>query len=194
MYLDKIALNYFVWYPVAFHLAFHLGHHKKQSVFALRHFTGITRQDIYHFPYLNPTWAHLSGIFFFFTSLVKVSFTHRTQRLKRLPAMQETWVQSLGQEDPLEKEMTPHSNTLAWRIPWTKEPGGLQSMGSQRVGHDWETSLSLSLHTQNVSLLSLWCWKTQSQIHGWTISTCVGTDGLSSCALFLLTLALTYFF
>ena len=58
------------------------------------------------------------------------------QRLKRLPAMQESWVQSLGPEDPLEKEMATHSSTLAWRIPWTDEPGGLQSTGSQRVGHD----------------------------------------------------------
>ena len=58
------------------------------------------------------------------------------QRLKRLPAMQETWVQSLGQEDPLEKEMATHSSTLAWKIPLIEEPGGLQSMGLQRVGHD----------------------------------------------------------
>ena len=58
------------------------------------------------------------------------------QSLKRLPAMRETWVQSLGQEDPLEKEMAPHSSILAWRIPWAEEPGGLQSMGLQRVGHD----------------------------------------------------------
>ena len=52
------------------------------------------------------------------------------QRLKRLPAMKETWVRSLGQEDPLEKEMATHSSILAWRIPWTEEPGGLQSSGS----------------------------------------------------------------
>ena len=58
------------------------------------------------------------------------------QRLKRLPAMRETWVQSLGREDPLEKEMVTHSGILAWRIPWTEELGGLQSTGSQRVGHD----------------------------------------------------------
>ena len=51
--------------------------------------------------------------------------------------MQETWVWSPGWEDPLEKGMAPHSSILAWRIPWTEEPGGLQSMGSQRVGHDW---------------------------------------------------------
>ena len=58
------------------------------------------------------------------------------QRLKHLPAMRETWVQSLDQEDPLEKEMATHSSILAWRIPWTEEPGGLQSTGSQRVRHD----------------------------------------------------------
>ena len=58
------------------------------------------------------------------------------QRLKRLPAMQETWVRSLGQEDPLEKEMATHSSILTWRILWAEEPGGLQSTGSQRVGHD----------------------------------------------------------
>ena len=58
------------------------------------------------------------------------------QRLKRLPLMRETWVRSLGWEDPLEKEMASHSRILAWRIPWTEEPGGLQSMGLQRVGHD----------------------------------------------------------
>ena len=58
------------------------------------------------------------------------------QTVKHLPAMQETWVQSLGQEDPLEKEMTTHSSTLAWKIPWMDEPGRLQSMGLQRVGHD----------------------------------------------------------
>ena len=59
------------------------------------------------------------------------------QRLKRLPAMQETWVQSLGQEDPLEKEMATHSSIIALRIPGMEEPGGLPSMGSHRVGHDW---------------------------------------------------------
>ena len=58
------------------------------------------------------------------------------QRVKRLPTMQEARVRSLGQEDPLEKEMALHSSTIAWKIPWTEEPGGLQSMGSQRVGHD----------------------------------------------------------
>ena len=82
------------------------------------------------------------------------------QRLKRLPGMQETWVRSLGREDPLEKEMATHSSTLAWRIPWTEEPGGLQSTGSQRVGHDWTTSLTHSLmHLYSVPLnlcFSIW--------------------------------------
>ena len=55
-------------------------------------------------------------------------------------AMQETWVWSLDWEDPLEEGMATHSSILAWRIPWTEEPGGLQSMGLQRVGHDWATN------------------------------------------------------
>ena len=58
------------------------------------------------------------------------------QMVKRLPAMPETWVRSLGQEEPLEKEMAIHSSTLAWKIPRMEEPRGLQSMGSQRVRHD----------------------------------------------------------
>ena len=58
--------------------------------------------------------------------------------------MRETWVRSLGREDPLEKEMATHSSIPAWRIRWTEEPGELQSTGSQRVGHDWATSLSLN--------------------------------------------------
>ena len=58
------------------------------------------------------------------------------QMVKHLPTMWEAWVQSLGQEDPLEKAMAPHSSTLAWKIPWTEEPGRLQSMRLQRVGHD----------------------------------------------------------
>ena len=58
------------------------------------------------------------------------------QVVKCLSTMQETWVRSLGRENPLEKEMATHSSTIAWKIPWTEEPGRLQSMGSQRVGHD----------------------------------------------------------
>ena len=59
-----------------------------------------------------------------------------TQLVKNPPAMRETWVRSLGWEDPLENDMATHSNILAWRIPWAEEPGGLQSMGLQRVGYD----------------------------------------------------------
>ena len=58
------------------------------------------------------------------------------QMVKNLPAMQETWIRSLGQEDPLEKEMATHYSILAWKIPWTEEPGGVKSMGSQRVRQD----------------------------------------------------------
>ena len=58
------------------------------------------------------------------------------QMVKRLSTMWETWVQFLGWEDPLEKEMAVHSSTISWKIPWTEEPGKLQSMESQRVGHD----------------------------------------------------------
>ena len=58
------------------------------------------------------------------------------QMVKNLPAMQETWVRSLGREDPLENEMATHSGILAREMPWTEEPNGLQSMGSQRTGHD----------------------------------------------------------
>ena len=58
------------------------------------------------------------------------------QMVKNLPAMLEIWVQSLGREDPLEQGMATHSSILAWRIPWTEEPGGLQFMGLQRVGHN----------------------------------------------------------
>ena len=56
--------------------------------------------------------------------------------VKRLPTMQETWVQSLGQEDLLEKEMATHTSILAWKIPWMEKPGRLQCLGSQRVGHN----------------------------------------------------------
>ena len=71
------------------------------------------------------------------------------QTVKHLPAMEETRVQSLGQEDPLEEGMATHASVLAWRIPWTEEPGGLQSIGSQRVKHDWVTNTFTSLLPPN---------------------------------------------
>ena len=70
------------------------------------------------------------------------------QMVKNLPAMWETWIQSLGWEDPLEESMATHSSILAWRIPWTEEPGGLQSTGLQRIG--W-----LSIHSAQHILLSI---------------------------------------
>ena len=81
--------------------------------------------------FLQPGISH--DVLYIWASLV-------VQSVKNLPAVQETWVQFLGREDPLEKEMATHSSILAWKIPWTEEPGGLQSMGLQRVGHDWATN------------------------------------------------------
>ena len=77
-----------------------------------------------------------SVISLFIKGIVRASVPSGSRRVKHLLAVWETWVQSLGQEDPLEKDMATHSGVLVWRIPWTEEPGGLQSMGSQRVGHD----------------------------------------------------------
>ena len=90
-----------------------------------------------------------SSVFFLTYSFAWISYFHRAlcktslvaQMVKRLSTMWETWVQALGWEDPLEKEMAIHSSTIAWKIPWTEEPRRLQSMGSQRVRHDWATSL-----------------------------------------------------
>ena len=78
------------------------------------------------------------------------------QTVNNLPAMQETWVWSLGQEDPLEKGKATHSNILAWRTPWTEEPGGLQPTGSQRVGHDWATNPFTRAINIFTIFLSLW--------------------------------------
>ena len=93
--------------------------------------------------------------------------------------MQETWVQCLGWEDSLEKEMAAHSSTLAWRIPWREEPGRLQSMGSQRVRHDWETSwchdttgskVGLKLNIQKTKIMASGPI-TSGQINGETMET-----------------------
>ena len=85
--------------------------------------------SIYLLTQLNLTWASLVA-----------------QTVKSLPEVRETQVWSLDREDPLEKEMAAHSNTLAWKISWMEEPGRVQSMGSQRVRDDWATSRSLSLN------------------------------------------------
>ena len=81
---------------------------------------------------------HLVGMFPWWKLILGASLV--AQMVKNLPVMQETRVQSLGWKDPLEEEMTTHSSILAWRIPWTEEPGGLQSIESQRVGHHWVTN------------------------------------------------------
>ena len=73
------------------------------------------------------------------------------QTVKNWSAMQETWVQSLSQEDPLEKGMATHSRILAWRIPWIEKPGGLKSMESQRNRHDGTNTFTLSLFTSFIS-------------------------------------------
>ena len=86
------------------------------------------------------------------------------QRIKHLPATQEIRVRSLGWEDPLEKEMATYSSILAWRrIPWTEEPGGLQSAGSQRVGHDLATSLSFFLSFAPCGGLEEW-WRQKHRL------------------------------
>ena len=74
-------------------------------------------------------------ILFFLTITFASGASWVAQTVKNLSAMQDTWIQSLGPEDPLEKGTATHSNILAWRIPWTEKPGGLQSMDSQRAGH-----------------------------------------------------------
>ena len=70
------------------------------------------------------------------------------QIVKNMPVMQETWIWSLGQEDPLKKGMATHSSILAWRVSWTEEPGRLQSVESQRIGHNWATNTSTILFSQ----------------------------------------------
>ena len=83
----------------------------------------------FHLIILNVCFLYYKVHVYYLVSLV-------AQMVKSLPTMRETWVQSLGQENPLEKEMATHSSLLAWRGPWTEEPGGLPSMGSQGVEHD----------------------------------------------------------
>ena len=86
-------------------------------------------------------WA-IWAAYIFWKLILCIRSSLVAQRLKRLPPMRETWVRYLGREDPLEKKMAIHSSILAWRMPWAEEPGWLQSTGSQRVGHDWTTSLT----------------------------------------------------
>ena len=99
----------------------------------------------------------------FTTLLTLLKASLLVQMVKNLPAMQETWVQPLGWEDPLEKGKATHSSILAWKIPWTEGPGGIQSMGSQRVRHYWATKQQHISHQSWASLQTLeWSSK-----HSW---------------------------
>ena len=129
------------------------------------------------FPFSNVQFYHQEMV----ASLV-------AQRVECLPTMQETRVQSLGSEDPLEKAMAPHSSTLAWKIPWTEKPGRLQSMGSQRVGNDWATSLHFTIRKWSGLQVpreknhrchtSTYCW--------WNLKTlCPGSPSLAFLFLFV---------
>ena len=92
-----------------------------------------------------------------FGFLMPLSSSLVAQTVKNLPAMQETCIQSLGQENPLEKGMAIHSSILAWRVPWTEEPGGLQSVGSQRVGHNWATNtFTFHFHASKPEVILNW--------------------------------------
>ena len=114
------------------------------------------------------TWEALWDLYL--TAYLRTSLV--AQRFKRLPRMQETRVRSLGWEDPLEKEMATHFSTLAWRIPWREEPGRLQPMGSQRVRHDWATSLH-----------SLWGLYLAPYSHSWSLGTHALSDNHSHACL-----------
>ena len=101
--------------------------------------------------YLPPScfhWKYTCLLIIYFSKFKFHISRNRTflvaQTVKHLSTIRETRVQALGWEDPLEKEMAIHSSTIVWKIPWTEEPGRLQSVGSQRVGHDWATSLHLA--------------------------------------------------
>ena len=126
VYLCWTAYGYWIFHMSVFfwtsvYLHFHL-----LKFFSLEH-------TFSYLPPMVPITGHLWAALLTRASLV-------AQRLKHLLAMRETWVRSLGLEDPLEKEMATHSSTFAWKIPWMEEPGGLQSMG-RRVRHNWVTSL-----------------------------------------------------
>ena len=119
--------------------------------FQLIHFIGIeliviVSYDSLYFCGVSYNFFFISNFSYLSSLLMSLRASLVAQMLKCLSAMQETWVRSLGREDFLEKEMATHSSTLAWKIPWIEEPVRLQPMGSQRVWHDWVTSLSLSIN------------------------------------------------
>ena len=114
----------------------------KLSLGMYLHFKDYSLKARWCFTYLilhNYAIVFTREIISFYAHVYRASLVAQT--VKRLPTLQETQVRALGREDPLEKEMATHSSTPAWKIPCTEEPGRLQSMGSQRVGHNWVTSL-----------------------------------------------------
>ena len=102
---------------------------------------------IFYFSYSSYVGSDISVWFLFVVPLwlIITRASLVAQMVKHLPTIRETQVRSLGREDPLEKEMATHSSILAWKIPWTEDPGRLQFMGLQKVRHDWATSLLLSM-------------------------------------------------
>ena len=120
-----LPMNIQGWFPLGWTCLISL-----QSKELSRVFSNTTIWKYQFFGTQPSLWSNSLG-----TSLV-------AQTVKCLPTVWETWVQSLGREDPLEKEMATHFSTLAWKIPWMEEPGRLQSMGLQRVRHDWVTELN----------------------------------------------------
>ena len=110
---------------------------------------------------MHNCFINVCAKYYYSSLLIFSSFTYQhtfvlgsslvAQTVKHLPTVRETWVRSLGREDPLEKKMSTHPSTLAWKIPWTEEPGRLQSTGLQRVRHDWMTLLSHSIFPRRVS-------------------------------------------
>ena len=104
-------------------------------------FTKISNSEVQGpFLLLKTNFSQLLAHLFLRDYFVSYGASLVAQTIKNLSAMKETWVRSLGQEDPLQKGMATHSSILAWRIPWTEEPGGLQSIGSQRIWHNWATN------------------------------------------------------
>ena len=124
----------------------------------------------------NPIWCYQKGEIWTEIDMGRGTRTSLVaQTVKRLSTMWETWVQSLGWEDPLEKEMAIHSSTIAWKISWTEEPGRLQSMGSQRVGHDWVTS-----HSHSECHIIGIMWYVAFSYH---LALCISGSSVSFCGL-----------
>ena len=133
------------WSPNSFNLA-----HRPCILWTLLPFSFIPHPLPY--PYKNPLWK---PFMIYWAPFFPPRAFLVAQTIKNLPAMWETWVWSMGWEDPLQKGIAIHSSILAWRIPWTEEPGGLQSMGLQRVGHNWSTNTFTLFFLRQNSLFHL---------------------------------------